>query len=119
MNRFCGLAAGGAPPGSETGAPVEQQANPFPGARLLSRPYRSNTNIGHSVGPNHPTHHIVDVITQADRENDALMGIATRNPDVPVLHIKESERLLTECLPTTRTTATAHWHRERGRGCRL
>jgi hypothetical protein len=53
-------------------------------------------HIGHSVGPNSPTHLIADVITPEDRTNDALMRIATRNPAVPVLHIRETERLLTE-----------------------
>lgn len=51
-------------------------------------------HVGHSVHAHQPTHRIADIITPADRRNEALMRIAVHNQQVPLMHIKLAETLL-------------------------
>jgi hypothetical protein len=53
-------------------------------------------NRSHSVYDNQASHLLVDIIRQADLEDSALIEVARRNPEVPVLHLREAERLLKE-----------------------
>lgn len=61
-----------------------------PGSILTAR------HVDHSVRDDERSHLLVDLISPADRRNEALMRIAVANPAVPVLDLKETERLLRE-----------------------
>lgn len=53
-------------------------------------------HVGHAVYDHQPTHLLADIITPADRGNEALMRIAEHNRDVPVIELKRAEKLMQE-----------------------
>lgn len=61
-----------------------------PGSILIAR------HVDHSVRRDERSHLLVDLITPADRDDEDLMRIAVDNPEVPVLDLREAERLLRE-----------------------